>query len=186
MDFSECTISSTNGHYVFLREIAVQIGMDRTHVRTYARRHGFVFSKQRDPSKGNALALVLPVDEVQRLLALRQSQGFPLGKSSVVTPIVPVEVGIFYLIQLVPDLSPLRLKLGFTDSLPRRLTDYLTSNPTAEVFHTWSCRRVWEPAAIASVTRTGCRCIGGEVYDCEDLQAMKQRCEAFFALMPIP
>lgn len=185
MDSPDSTIASTNGHYFFLREIAEQLGMDRTHARKYALRHGFVFKRQRDPAKMNALAAVLTAEEVQALIAIRVAAGFPLDRmSTLVVPIEPAEVGVFYIIQLVPDLSPLRLKLGFTDALPRRLSEYLTANPTAQVYASWPCRRPWEAAAIASVTRIGCRFIGGEVYDCEALEAMQERCESFFALMP--
>jgi hypothetical protein len=184
MDSQEYISPSPNGQYVFLTEIAEQLGMHRVHARKYALKHGFFFDRQRDPAKGNHLSLVLSIDDMQRLLTIRRTAGFPIGREQATTPVIPTDLGLFYLIQLVPDLSPLRLKLGFTDALPRRLSEYLTGNPTAQIYHSWPCRRVWEAAVIASVTRTGCRFIGGEVYDCDDLEAMRARVDAFFQVMP--
>lgn len=186
MDSSEYTTVTTNGHYVFLTEIAAQLGMHRVHARKYALSQGFIFGRQRDPSKGNHLSLVLSSEEMQRLLSIRRAAGFAIGNEKSTTPVISSEIGVFYVVQLVPDLSPLRLKMGFTDSMTRRMSEYITSNPTATVLRTWPCRRSWEFTAIASITRTGCRFIGGEVYDCDDLDAMRERCKAFFALMPMP
>jgi hypothetical protein len=184
MDTHESSIPSSNGHYFFLTEIAEQLRMHRAHARTYALRNGFIFSRQRDPSRGNHLSLVLSAGDLQRLLEIRSAAGFPVGGAETGALITCIEVGVFYLIQLVPDLSQLRIKMGFTDSLSRRLNEYLTSNPTAAVFQSWPCKRAWEQTAIASITRTGCRLIGGEVYDCDDLAALRERSESFFQLMP--
>jgi hypothetical protein len=48
----------------------------------------------------------------------------------------------------------------------------------------WPCKRTWEAAAIDCLTREDCQLILNEVFDCDDLQALIARGDAFFAQMP--
>jgi hypothetical protein len=80
---------------------------------------------------------------------------------------------------------PTRLKIGYTDNLDVRQSDHRTSAPTLLLIKSWPCRRTWEEAARASITREDCRCIGGEVFD-GDVQGFVERAEAFFSIMPSP
>jgi hypothetical protein len=96
--------------------------------------------------------------------------------------------GYFYIIQLHPEDLPTRLKIGYTDNLDVRLSDHRTNAPTLKLLKSWPCKRTWEEAAKASITREACRRIGGdgsEVFD-GNVQAFLDRAEAFFALMPHP
>lgn len=95
------------------------------------------------------------------------------------------DFGYFYIIQLHPDDLPDRLKIGYTDNLGVRLSDHRTSAPTLKLIRSWPCKRTWEEAAKASITRGDCRRIGGEVFDC-DAEAFVERAEAFFSIMPKP
>jgi hypothetical protein len=91
--------------------------------------------------------------------------------------------GRFYIIQLHPEDLPNRLKIGYTDNINVRLSDHRTSAPTLKLVKCWPCRRTWEDAAKASVTREGCTAVGGEVFD-GNLRDFVERAEAFFAIMP--
>lgn len=91
--------------------------------------------------------------------------------------------GFYYLIQLLPDELPNRVKIGYTDSINQRVVDHRTTNPTLKLVHTWPCKRIWEKAVEASVAREECTHIGGEVYD-GDIQGFIDRANNFFALMP--
>lgn len=91
--------------------------------------------------------------------------------------------GYFYLIQLIPDEMPDRIKIGYTDSIEQRLSDHRVTNPTLQLVKSWPCKRTWDYAVMASVTREGCTHIGGEVYN-GDVAAFIVRADAFFALMP--
>jgi len=96
--------------------------------------------------------------------------------------------GFFYLIQLLPEDLPTRVKIGYTDNLDVRQSDHRTSAPTLKLLRSWPCKRTWEESAKASITRDGCRRIGGEgpeVFD-GDVQGFIDRADAFFALMPHP
>ena len=92
--------------------------------------------------------------------------------------------GYFYIIQLLPDEIPDRMKIGYTDSLDQRLSDHRVTNPTLKLVQSWPCKRTWEHAATASITREGCTKIGGEVFQ-GDMRGFIDRAEAFFVIMPI-
>jgi hypothetical protein len=91
--------------------------------------------------------------------------------------------GYYYVIQLLPQELPDRIKIGFTDSIDQRLADHRTTNPTLKLVKAWPCKRTWEHAATASITRAECKKIGGEVYEGK-AEGFVGRAEAFFALMP--
>lgn len=93
--------------------------------------------------------------------------------------------GFFYLIQLVPEALPNRVKIGFADIVEKRLAEHRTAAPTAKLLKAWPCKRSWDYAAMDSVTRDGCRLVLNEVYE-GDVDDFIGRGDAFFALMPDP
>jgi hypothetical protein len=93
--------------------------------------------------------------------------------------------GYFYLIQLVPEALPNRVKVGLADNVETRLSQHQTAAPTAKIVRSWPCKRSWDFAAMDSVTRNGCKLVLNEVYE-GDIQGFVDRAEAFFAVMPHP
>jgi hypothetical protein len=91
--------------------------------------------------------------------------------------------GFFYLIQLVPELFPERIKIGYTDNLETRLREHQTSAPTARYIKSWECKRAWDQAAMDSITRTGCRLVMNEVYE-GNVDGFVRRGDEFFGIMP--
>ena len=65
----------------------------------------------------------------------------------------PSSTGVFYLIQLEPELDPGRFKVGFTSDPTVRLSNHRTSAPFATLVKTWPSRMRWEGAAIDCITR---------------------------------
>jgi hypothetical protein len=96
---------------------------------------------------------------------------------------VSVELGVFYLIQLEPELDPGRFKVGFAASMSERLRTFRCSAPFAVVLRTWPCRRLWERTAMDSVA-AGCERLHTEVFRTGSLDEIMGRCERFFAVMP--
>lgn len=90
--------------------------------------------------------------------------------------------GVFYLIQLEPQLDPSRFKLGFATNIEERLRSHKTSAPFSEVLKTWPCKLLWEKTAIECVSH-GCEKIHTEVF-IGDIESVYKKCDAFFALMP--
>jgi hypothetical protein len=93
------------------------------------------------------------------------------------------EEGVFYVVQLEPELDPGRFKVGFAASMPERLRQLRCSAPFARVVRSWPCRRLWERTAIDCAS-AGCERLHTEVFRAASLDPIVARCERFFAVMP--
>jgi hypothetical protein len=155
--------------------------MDRSHARRYVLSLGITPTKRRTPDSGGQLTLTVSGPEAALIRRTRAEHGFAGTQSSVEN-----EVGHFYFIQLVPELDPKRVKLGFADSVPNRLQQHRTSAPTAKLLKSWPCRRSWERTAIDAVAAAGGALILNEVFEFADLDAAIQRADQFFSLLPKP
>lgn len=173
--------------WVTLTELAKRLGISRSAVKKFALSRGFSFHKVRCEGTRGQRALAFTADEADVLTMLREAEHFSLPGGAKASQ-RNGEIGWFYVIQLVPEIAPGRIKLGFAQSAERRLDVHRVSSPTAELVKTWRCKRTWEQTAIDSVTREGCRkigkVIGAEVFDTEDLPAVVDRANSFFSIMP--
>jgi hypothetical protein len=167
--------------YVSIKELAKRLGMDRSHARRYVMKLGYSFHKRRTPDSGSQLTLCVSRAEAEEITSQRQAKGFLASNAVSVS-----DVGFFYVIQLVPELDPRRLKLGFAESLEQRLSQHRTAAPTARVLHAWPCKRSWESTAIDALTREGCGLILNEVFECDDPDHLVKRGDAFFSMLPAP
>lgn len=165
--------------YLSMTELAQKLNMERSSARKFMIKHGFTPERVRTIDSKNQLTLALPEEEAERLLELRQSLGFTASPTA-----VPKSKGFFYAIQLIPEYNPNRIKLGFATNVNARLSSHRTSAPTATLLKTWACELLWEPVAIASITRIECTHITDEVYECINIDNLIQRTDAFFAIMP--
>jgi hypothetical protein len=165
--------------YVTLKELADEIGLDKSNTRRYVIKHGFAWSKVRTKESGNQVENVLSKQDADAIMETRKKQGF-----SSLQIVQKSNVGWFYVIQVVPELDPLRIKLGFSSDTERRLAAYKTVSPTANILALYPCKLTWEKAAIESVTRVECVNISNEVFQCKDLSNLIERCSQFFELMP--
>ena len=161
---------------VLIKAIAEKLGIVKEYALRLAKKHGFEIHYGRrnvaSISKADAEKLI-------REYKPRRSAREALGDERSALD----GFGYFYLIQLIPEEIPDRIKIGYTDSLDQRLSDHRATNPTLKLVKSWPCKRAWENAALASVTRDGCTHIGGEVYS-GDVEGFTERGDAFFALMP--
>jgi len=93
--------------------------------------------------------------------------------------------GYFYVIQLEPELDPLRLKLGFATSVEDRVRKHKTSAPFSKVLAFWPCKLLWEKTVIDCLTENSEK-VYTEVFRVEDVEETIRRATAFFELMPKP
>lgn len=166
--------------FVPLSDLAVDLQIHRTHVKKFAVKHGAVLTRIRTRAAGNQETLAVSAADAEMLREVRQEW---IGDS------VPREQngkGWFYVVQVLPELEPRRVKLGFATDTLQRLHTYWTICPNAMIVKTWPCRFVWEQCAIASATRIDCEQIGQELFHCDDLAELIERCDTFFALLPNP
>lgn len=169
--------------YVSIKNLAEMLNMDRSHARRYVLNLGIKPQKRRTPDSGNQLSLTVTHNEAMAIVKYRESSGF--GKQ---TGQPSAESGYFYVIQLVPELDPRRVKLGFTIDIKDRLAQHRTAAPTAKVLKTWPCRRSWEQCAIDSLSSisAGCKHIMNEVYECFSFDELFERGDSFFNCLPHP
>lgn len=167
---------------VTLKELAQELSLDRSNMRKYVLSRGFAPFKIRTPESRKQLTLALSAEDAEAVRESRKKEGFI--QSGGYRVVADNGQGWFYLIQVVPDLAPYRIKLGFTNNVENRLQTHRTSAPTASLVRAWPCKRSWERAAIDSVTRTDCNLVANEVFDCSNLETMILQCDNFFALMP--
>lgn len=167
--------------FVSLKQLAGELGLDRSNTRKYVLKSGVRPHKRRTPDSGSQLTLALTMEEAERIRAKRREEGF-LGSVKAVSK----EAGFFYVIRLVPELDPQRIKLGFADDVGTRLAQHRTAAPTAVIVKCWPCKRSWEGTVIDCLSGVRCRLILNEVFECEDVDALVARGDQFFGLLPTP
>ncbi len=170
---------------ISLRQLAQILGINQSQARKYVLKLGYSPPRARTPHSRGKLTYVFTQEEAQRILESRREQGFVMGDTRG-TPVSSEDVGVFYIIQLVPELDPNRLKFGFAANVQDRLGQHRTAAPTACVLRSWPCRRTWEPTLIDCLASKGCELLLNEVYQCEDLSALIDYAEALFKMLPDP
>ena len=167
--------------YISLKQLAGELGMDRSHARRYVLNLGVTPVKRRTPESGGQLTLTVSAQEAEFIRHTREEQGFLDSQKPVAN-----ETGFFYAIQLVPELAPGRIKLGFADGVELRLAQHRTSAPTARLLKSWPCRRAWERTAIDALSALGGALVLNEVCEFEAIDELLQRGDEFFRLLPDP
>ena len=168
---------------VSLKSLASEIGIDKSNLRRYALSIGIKPGKSRTKDSGGQLALVFTQEQAQKIIEARRENGFSVNDDNK-RVIVDDSIGSFYIVHLLPNLGVNRVKLGFTSNIKQRIGAHKTVCPNAKVVKTWPCKKVWEQAAIDSLTRVECEHIGNEVYECDSIDNLVSRGEDFFSIMP--
>ncbi len=170
-------------NYLTYNQIAKQLGVSidtiRRNVRNFGNELNIQAEKRKTSDSKGALADCLSMNDADVFINFYKLKGeTDINKIDFIR-----EYGYFYIIQLVPEFFPDRVKLGFAENLKKRLLEHQTSSPTAILIGNWPCKRFWEQAAIESITRVDCKLVMNEVYEGE-LKGFIKRAEDFFNLMP--
>jgi hypothetical protein len=183
----------TDEDMIGIPELADRLGLDRTSVRRLIAREADALNLKLHRGKGERL--LLPMEDADRLIASYKARRGPVVdyQPRRVQDLAVADgdeatfdrYGFFYIIQLVPEALPNRVKIGFSDDPEQRLNQHRTAAPTAKLLKTRPCKRSWDYAAMDAVTRNGCKLVLNEVYE-GDVDAFVERGNAFFALMPDP
>jgi len=171
--------------HVSFKELARRLAIDPTTVRRLIERFGSQLGISVQRGRGNTSNAkwthYLTREDADRLVAFYEARHLRRDDESAEGSFDAF--GYFYVIQLVPEALPNRVKIGYTDNLEKRLAEHQTAAPTARVIASWPCKRSWDYAAMDSITREGCKFVLNEVYE-GDPQGFVQRGNTFFALMP--
>lgn len=163
-------------------DIAKRLGVDGGTVRRFIARENETLKLSLVRGKGEKL--LLSRGDADRLIASYEARRGPVSEVEQGSP-TDDRFGFFYVIQLVPEALPNRVKIGFADNVERRLNEHRTAAPTAKLLKAWPCKRSWDYAAMASITREACKLVLNEVFE-GDVQGFTDRGDRFFAMMPTP
>jgi HTH domain/T5orf172 domain len=165
-------------------EIAKKLGIsDRTIRRTIAKIGGELGLTIQRKSRSSP-ALCLSVDDTNKLLRYFEERDEHVGLAEESENVGSYSgYGYFYIVQLIPEALPNRVKIGYTDNLVTRLKEHQTSAPTAKYLGHWECKRAWDLAVMDSITRKDCTLVMNEVYE-GDIDLFLVRAAEFFGVMP--
>ncbi len=175
-------MSSSNKDYVPLSELAVELGLDRSNMLKYVKKLNISTQDRRTPKSRNQRTKTVTLKDAEFIRAKRQDEGY----SNDATIVSVSDWGVFYIIQLVPELDQKRLKLGFTDNLASRLSQHKTAAPTSTVLKSWPCKRVWEKTIIDALTVRHCRLVANEVFECDSYEKLVELANTIFDILPGP
>lgn len=89
------------------------------------------------------------------------------------------EKGFLYMIQLIPEYNPNRIKFGFAYDVPRRLYEHQTTCPNAVVIASWPCLRHLEKQSIKLIVKNmKCKTLTSELYECDNLNALFKKAKS--------
>jgi len=173
--------------FVSYKLLAKRLGVDPTTIRRLIERFGSQLGISVQKGRGNTSNAkwthYLTREDSERLVAFYESRH---ARPDPESPEDSFQAyGVFYIIQLVPEALPNRIKIGYTDNLEKRLAEHQTAAPTARVIGSWPCKRSWDYAAMDSISREGCTWVLNEVFE-GNPDDFVQRAGAFFAVMPKP
>ncbi len=170
------------GEMVSIPEIAKRLKIDGSSVRRFIARVSDELKIELHRGKGDKLWLTRA--DAESLIAAYESRRGPIPAESENSEKYD-RFGFFYLIQLVPEALPNRVKIGFADDVEKRLAEHRTAAPTAKLPKKWPCKRSWDYSAMDSITRRGCKLVLNEVYE-GDINGFIARGDEFFAVLPSP
>lgn len=144
---------------VAFKDIAKRLGLNPSTVSRLIDRFGsqLEISIQRGRGKASNAKLTnyLSRDDADRLIAFYE--GGKTHADDEASGDFFQTFGVFYVIQLVPEAMPNRMKIGYADNLDQRLANHRTAAPTARVLASWPCKRSWDYAAMDSIAGEGCK-----------------------------
>ncbi len=167
---------------IALQDIATELKLEITTVRRLLAREAENLNIT--IHRGKSDKVFLDRADADKLIAYHQARRGPIAPNSTESSAYD-RYGYFYLIQLIPEIMPNRVKIGFADNVEKRLTEHKTAAPTAKLIKSWPCKRSWDYAVMDSITRADCKLVLNEVYEGE-IEAFVKRTDDFFALMPKP
>lgn len=161
--------------YITLNRLAKKIGLHKTNLFSYIESRNFSIKKMRMPEAHNQFTYVVSKKNANKIIQMRKKEGFARNHK-----VFDGNQGYFYIIQL----SKNRIKLGFTNSIRKRLSEIRSVVPDAKYLKSFSCKRDWERCAIDCISMKCKRKISNEVYESDNTTSVLKKAMQFFSMMP--
>lgn len=121
-------------NYTSVIEASKKVHTNKQTIFKWIKKLGVRTEKMHNAShKGQAVSYILNSD-LEKLMEYKEQQNYNTVKTN---SSVRIDHGVFYLIQLEPELDPGRFKLGFATNIAERLRAHKCSAPFAKVIDTW-------------------------------------------------
>ena len=170
-----CYTYGMDNTQITLKELATELGMDRSHLRKYVLNLGIIPHRVRTPESRNQATLAVCTEEADQIRKARADGGFADDTIRRIDP-HGTGGGLLYIVQPDIEARPERVKLGHTTNFYERMAMYRTANPDTVFVDFVGCKQNWEAAWIALLTgASDCTHVAGEVYDCTDIEALIRR-----------
>ena len=167
--------------YILVNKLAGELGIDKGNFQKYIKKIGIMPIKIRNRDSRHQKALAVTKAEADQIIATREEQGFTRSQQP-----EKLEIGHFYIVQLVPEIDPNRVKFGFASNVATRLAQHRTTAPTLRLVKKWPCKMSWESTIIDCLTVEKCKLIFSEVFQIEDLNDLIERSNTLFEMLPDP
>lgn len=137
---------------VRLAEIAKRLRIDLSTVRRLIAKEGD--SLKLTLHRGKHDRLYLSTEDAQKLIASYEARRGPVAITAEADEAATYDrYGYFYVIQLVPEALPNRVKIGFADNVEKRLAEHRTAAPTAKLLKAW-------PWSVSRALGAACKKLG--------------------------
>ena len=168
---------------VTIRELASELEIDRSQLRKWIIKQlpEVSIHKIRDPNGSGLEVIAVSSSEADKIREARTNwNGSRVPRDGA----DQTQFGVFYAIQLLPEIYPTRIKFGYATDVDDRLMTHRCTCPNADVLKTWRCDPKWEQTALAVVRNLEESVhVGGEVYDCTSFDIVVERLDAFFDML---
>jgi len=169
---------SSVDEFISVKQISKDFHVHRSNIFRYLKKNNIETNLRRTPDSKSKLCSTITQDQYKHFLTLRREEGFCEE-----SPIVEDEKGVFYIINIIPEFSEKRVKLGFTNNISTRLSSHKTSAPTSKVYKTWKCKRIWESTIIDYCKKEKHNFLCGEVFEFDDMKKLENSLDLIFELL---
>jgi len=159
---------------VFVSSLAGDLGMDKGNLFKLLKKLKIATTPIRSPKHGQQKIAALTKEDVSKVISYRTDfYREPERK-----------IPVIYLVQLLPDLSPNRVKIGYTADILARIRDFKTTCPDLKLVKTWQCsRQTLEPGIVSMIITSDDKSISNEVYQLKNIEDTLRRAEEVFKLL---
>ena len=118
---------------ITVKDLAAELGTDRSNLRKWIVQRGIEMTKVRDASTRGQETLAVSEQNAQQIRELRA----PYTVANDLDGVDGTSTGVIYAIQPDPDMRPGRVKVGYSKRLQYRLATFRCVAPEATVIRTW-------------------------------------------------
>ena len=158
---------------VLVYELARELPMHKSNLSKLIDKLEIKKISVRSPEKNNQLVSAITEEDAEAVRKYRSD--FEI--------IEHANEGVFYILQLLPEIDSLRVKLGFAQDLNDRISYFRTLLPELVVLKTWKCDKNLEKTVIRMAITSECEQVGIEVYRVTSVENTVTRLDKIFDML---